>query len=128
MPALRAFIVEDSPVILDSLKDTLAEMANVEVVGSVPDEPGAIHWMSRDPAHGSDLIIVDIFLRSGTGIGVLQAASRLGVKARRIVLTNFASDSLRERCTRLGADKVFDKSHQLDDLIGYCASLSGQGA
>lgn len=128
MPPLRAFIVEDSPVILESLRDTLAELANVEVIGSVPDETGAVSWMSRDPVQGTDLLIVDIFLKQGTGIGVLQAASRLGVKARRVVLTNFASASLRERCTRLGAERVFDKSRQLDELISYCAELAAQSA
>ena len=38
MPALKAFIVEDSPVILENLVATLEELAQVEVVGSVPDE------------------------------------------------------------------------------------------
>jgi DNA-binding NarL/FixJ family response regulator len=35
MPALKAFIVEDSPVILENLVATLEELAQVEVVGSV---------------------------------------------------------------------------------------------
>ena len=27
---------------------------------------------------------------------------------------------MRERCRSLGADQVFDKSSELDDLIAYC--------
>ena len=73
MPALKAFIVEDSPVILENLISTLEELAQVEVVGSVADEAGAVSWMSRDPDANADLFIVDVFLRSGTGLGLLQA-------------------------------------------------------
>lgn len=124
MPTLRAFIVEDSPVILENLMDTLEEMANVEVVGSVGDEAAAVNWMLQDPQHGADLFIVDVFLRSGTGLGVLQAAQRLGVTARRVVLTNYATDDMRDRCASLGAERVFDKSQQLEELISYCAGLS----
>jgi DNA-binding NarL/FixJ family response regulator len=126
MPALKAFIVEDSPVILENLVATLEELAQVEVVGSVPDEAGAVRWMSRDPSASADLFIVDVFLRSGTGLGVLQAAQQLGVRARRVVLTNYATDEMRRRCANLGAERVFDKSHELDDLISYCAELAEQ--
>ena len=125
MSALRAFIVEDSPVILENLVGTLEELANVEVVGSVGDEAAAINWMSQDPLDGADVFIVDVFLRSGTGLGVLQAAQRLGVSARRVVLTNYATDDMRRRCASLGAERVFDKSRQLDELISYCADLAG---
>jgi len=124
MPALKAFIVEDSPVILENLIATLEELAQVEVVGSVADEAGAVRWMSRDPEANADLFIVDVFLRSGTGLGVLQAAQQLGVRARRVVLTNYATEEMRRRCASLGAERVFDKSRELDDLISYCAELA----
>lgn len=126
MPALKAFIVEDSPVILENLVATLEELAQVEVVGSVPDEASAVRWMSRDP--NADLFIVDVFLRSGTGLGVLQAAQQLGVRARRVVLTNYATEEMRRRCASLGAERVFDKSRELDDLITYCAELAEDAA
>jgi DNA-binding NarL/FixJ family response regulator len=128
MPALKAFIVEDSPVILENLIATLEELAQVEVVGSVADEAGAVRWMERDPDANADLFIVDVFLRSGTGLGVLQAAQQLGVRARRVVLTNYATEEMRRRCASLGAERVFDKSRELDDLISYCAELAVHAA
>ncbi len=124
MPALKAFIVEDSPVILENLVATLEELAQVEVVGAVADEAEAVRWMSRSAELGADLVIVDVFLRSGTGLGVLQAAQKLGVRARRVVLTNYATDEMRKRCASLGAERVFDKSRELDDLISYCVELA----
>ena len=123
MSSLRTFIVEDSPIILDNLVATLEELADVKVVGSVPDEKAAVAWI-RSGEHDFDLIIIDIFLKSGSGLGVLRAAQEAGVKARRIVLTNYATPDIRKRCAVLGADRVFDKSGELEDLIDYCGRIA----
>ncbi|MBW8846238.1 MAG: response regulator [Burkholderiales bacterium] len=128
MSALRAFIVEDSPVILENLVGTLEELANVQVVGSAGDEAAAVRWMCMHAGEKADVFIVDVFLNSGTGLGVLRAAQQMGVAARRVVLTNYATDDMRRRCASLGAERVFDKSRQLEELINYCADLAGPPA
>jgi DNA-binding NarL/FixJ family response regulator len=51
----------------------------------------------------------------------LQAANDAALPVRRVVLTNYASADIRRRCSALGADRVFDKSCELDELITYCA-------
>lgn len=124
MPPLKAFIVEDSPVILDNLVATLEELAQVKVVGAAAEEREALDWIKAPPA-AYDLMIVDIFLKSGSGLGVLRAAQEAAVPARRVVLTNFANADIRRRCAELGADRVFDKSSELEDLIDYCSDLAG---
>jgi DNA-binding NarL/FixJ family response regulator len=119
MSPLRALIVEDSQVILDNLIATLEELAHVEVVGTAADEAGALRWIRESPK-GFDLMIVDIFLKSGTGLGVLREARDAHLPVRRVVLTNYATPDIRERCKELGADRVFDKSNELEELIAYC--------
>lgn len=126
MPALKTFIIEDSPVILENLVATLEELDNLEVVGSVADEASAVQTLRADPEL-ADLLIVDVFLRQGSGLGVLIEAQKLNLPARRVVLTNYATEDIRRRCKTLGAERVFDKSRELDDLISYCAELSGSG-
>ncbi len=123
MHPVRTFIVEDSPVIRDNLIATLEEMADVKVVGAVADEAEAVRWFSQAPAP-CDLVIIDIFLRQGSGLGVLRAAADAGLSAYRVVLTNYATPDMRRRCQELGADRVFDKSHELDELIAYCGQLA----
>lgn len=122
--ALRTFLVEDSPVIRENLIATLEEMTPVQVVGSAEDESAARHWLD-DPAHQCDLVIVDVVLRSGSGLGVLRAAAQPGSARRFVVLTNYATADMRERCRALGADRVFDKSSELDDLIAFCVDMGG---
>lgn len=123
---VKTFIVEDSPIILDNLVATLEEMAPVEVVGSAADEATALAKLSRldQPV---DLIIIDVFLRSGSGLGVLRGISNSARGAKRVVLTNYATPDMRDKCRSLGADRVFDKSNDLDDLIAYCTRLLEDG-
>jgi DNA-binding NarL/FixJ family response regulator len=123
MPVIRTYIVEDSQVILDNLVATLEELADVEVVGTAADESAAVHRL-REDAQGIDLVIIDMFLRSGSGLGVLRSAQELRSPARRVVLTNYATQDIRQRCAELGADRVFDKSGEIEDLIDYCARIA----
>jgi DNA-binding NarL/FixJ family response regulator len=120
--ALRTFLVEDSPVIRENLIATLEEMTPVQVVGSADDEGGAKRWLD-DPSHECELVIVDVVLRNGSGLGVLRAAAQPGSSRRFVVLTNYATADMRERCRALGADRVFDKSSELDDLIAFCVDM-----
>lgn len=122
---LRTFIVEDNKVIYDNLVSTLQELANVEVIGHARNEIDAVNWLQQDGSNeGVDLMIVDIFLHTGSGLGVLKAAQDAHLRGRRVVLTNYATPDIRQRCTQLGADRVFDKSCELDDLITYCERIS----
>jgi DNA-binding NarL/FixJ family response regulator len=124
---LRTFIVEDSPVILDNLTAALHELARVRVIGSAADEAAAVRWLGVR-GNDCDLLVIDIFLKSGSGLGVLAHAARAGLAAKRVVLTNFASPDMRQRCERLGAHRVFDKSNEVDELIAYCQQVGTGGA
>jgi DNA-binding NarL/FixJ family response regulator len=123
MHPLKTYIVEDSPVIRENLIATLEELAPVEVVGCAADEPTAIDWLTR-PGDSTDLVIVDIFLKSGSGIGLLRAARAMALRPALVVLSNYATPDIRRRCLDLGADRVFDKSNEIDALIRYCGQLA----
>ena len=123
MPLLKTYIVEDSAVIRDNLVAALQELAPVQVVGHAVDEAGALHWLAA-PGHGVDLVIVDLFLTGGSGLGVLRGAHALPGVGRMAVLSNYATDDMRDRCLALGADRVFDKSTEIDALIAYCVALA----
>lgn len=124
---LQTFVVEDNPVILDNLVATLEEMTPVRVVGHAADEATALAQLAARRGE-IELVIVDIFLKSGSGLGVLRAAMNSSLPARRVVLTNFASPDMRAQCKALGADCVFDKSNDLDELMAFCCRLAEGGS
>ncbi len=124
---LRAFIVEDSPVIRENLIATLEELSPVQVVGTAEDEATAVQHLT-DACQGVDLAIIDIFLARGSGMGVLKALRDAGAPVERVVLTNYATDDMRRHCLALGAAWVFDKSGDIDALVAHCQALSLQVA
>lgn len=123
---LQVFLVEDSAVIRENLIATLEELAQVRVIGFAADETQAIAWCAL-PQHRADLVIVDLFLAQGTGLGVLRALRSQPAAPHRVVVTNYATPEIRARCAVLGAERVFDKSHEIDALIAYCRSLAAIG-
>ncbi|HSI49602.1 MAG TPA: response regulator transcription factor [Ideonella sp.] len=134
MPVLKTFIVEDSPVIRRNLAAALEEMVPLKVVGHAEDEPSALQWLKDLPAP-CDIIILDLFLRQGSGLNVLrqlgdavqrQDGARRRPVPRCVVLTNYATDEMRRQCLQLGASRVFDKSGEIEDLIDYCLTLADE--
>jgi DNA-binding NarL/FixJ family response regulator len=125
MQPLRAYIVEDSRVIRDNLIATLEELVPIEVIGTAEDEATAVQWLHKANGDGVDLVIVDIFLKKGSGLGVLKAAHDMPTRHNVVVLSNYATPDIRRACLELGADKVFDKSNEIDALIQYCGRLAG---
>lgn len=123
--ALKAYIVEDSPTIRDNLIETLHELAEVEAVGLADTEQEAKTWLVQH-AGDWDVAVVDLFLREGNGLGVVEACRgrRRGQKV--IVLSNHATSDMRRRCAQLGADAVFDKSTEIDALLDYCVKARGE--
>jgi len=120
---LKAFIVEDSPVIRENLIATLEELVPLKVLGFADGRREAVTWLN-DPKHLCDLVIIDLFLRQGSGLEVLEHLGRVNHSADRVVLTNYATVDVRRQCTTLGASRVFDKSGEIDALIEHCQLLA----
>ena len=120
---LRIFLVEDNEIIRENLVATLEELACAQVVGTAVDEWTALQWL-LEPDNGCDLVIVDIFLKSGSGLGVLRGVAGAQPARRMVILSNYATADMRRKCLQLGADSVFDKSNDIDALLQYCNALA----
>ena len=116
---LRTYIVEDNATIRENLIGTLEELACVEAVGWAETEGDARAWLA-DSGKAWDLAIVDLFLKQGSGLGILESTRERRPGQRVVVLSNYATSDMRKRCAQLGADAVFDKSNEIDALIEYC--------
>ena len=45
-------------------------------------------------------------------------------RERRLPQVSYATADIRQRCTQLGVDAVFDKSNEIDALVDYCIQQS----
>ena len=94
--SLRTYIVEDNPTIRENLVATLEELGGIAPVGFAETEEQGSVWLT---SHGAqwDLAIVDLFLKQGSGLGVLQACAAPGARGGKPTWTmcrsNPSSDS-----------------------------------
>ena len=120
---LNTYIVEDNPTIRENLIATLEELASVNTVGTSDNENDGKSWLIENP-QAWDLAIVDLFLKQGSGLGVLAACRSRSLTQKMVVLSNYATADIRQRCAQLGVDAVFDKSNEIDLLVDYCVGLN----
>ena len=121
---LKTYIVEDNPTIRENLIATLEELACVTAVGTAETENEGKAWLVENPEEW-DLAIVDLFLKQGSGLGVLAACRDRAANRKVVVLSNYATNDIRQRCAQLGVDAVFDKSNEIDALVDYCLLQRG---
>jgi two-component system, OmpR family, response regulator len=117
---LQAYVIEDNPTIRENLVGTLEELTAVRVTGTSASEDEALGWLEQH-ADGWDIVIVDLFLKQGSGIHLAERIRRSRPSQKIVVFSNYINPSIRKRCAQIGVDAVFDKSTEIDALIDYCA-------
>jgi DNA-binding NarL/FixJ family response regulator len=117
---LPAYVIEDNPTIRENLVGTLEELTSVRVAGTSATEDEAMAWL-EEHADSWELVIVDLFLKQGSGIHLAERIKRSRPTQKIVVFSNYINPSVRKRCAQLGVDAVFDKSTEIDALVDYCA-------
>ncbi len=117
---LQAYVIEDNATIRENLIGTLEELTCIKVADSSATENDALAWLEQN-ADRWDLVIVDLFLKQGSGIHLAQLIKRQRPSQKVVVFSNYINSSVRKRCAQLGVDAVFDKSTEIDSLVDYCA-------
>jgi CheY-like chemotaxis protein len=107
----------------------LSQYAAFKVTGLAAAEAEAVEKLDSVPY---DVIVVDVELRPGSGIGVIRAArarnnaGKDGGHVWIIVLTNYDLPTVRERCMAAGADHFLDKMREIDQLMPILLQISGR--
>ncbi len=123
--ALITYLVEDNDIILTNLIETLQEITDVKVMGCSATQAQADQWLMLNDGRWH-LAIVDLFLKEGSGLGVLTGCRNREPYQKVVLLTNYATPEIRKRAAQLGADAVFDKSSELDELLAYCIEQTAE--
>ena len=93
-----------------------------ELVGAALSEAEAVACLQANE-EAWQLLVVDLLLKQGTGLGVSAALFTPGRKKGIVAaLTNAASPDNRAECVRPGVDTVFDKAAQVNEVLAYCAA------
>jgi CheY-like chemotaxis protein len=117
----RILLIEDSEALSRRLVDLLSEPGLVAIAAQAATQSEAL---SRLNEGAFDVLVVDIELAEGNGVAVVRSARQLyplHAQPLIIVLTNYASDFVREHCFAAGADYFLDKMRDISQLKGLVA-------
>jgi two-component system, OmpR family, response regulator len=107
----RILLVEDSKVLVERLRETLAALKGVEIVDAVDDESAAVEAVATKKI---DAIVLDLQLRHGTGFGIVQ---RLGAERPTIIVyTNYVLPEYERRAKDLGIQYFLNKAVDYERL------------
>jgi DNA-binding NarL/FixJ family response regulator len=125
---LRIFLVEDSPDVRDLIMESLAEIPGVFLAGYSETEQDASMRLEEEDY---DVLILDIQLKQGNGMNLLQSLARSGKRRHdelKIIFSNHVSSTYRRVGSQYGVQFFFDKSSEFTKLRSLIERLSGGGA
>jgi DNA-binding NarL/FixJ family response regulator len=110
----KILIVDDSAVVRGRLTQLLAALPEMEIVGEAQDAKGGRELRGKLKPY---VLIIDVQMRNGGGIDLLQHIKRMDPAPHVIVSTNEAYPEIRNRCLAAGADYFFDKSTEYEEMV-----------
>ena len=117
----RILLIEDSDVLSRRLVDLLSEPGRLAIAAQATTQTDAV---SRLKEALYDVLVVDIELAEGNGVAVIRQARQLYPPEGQpliVVLTNYASDFVRDHCFAAGADYFLDKMRDISMLKAIVA-------
>jgi two-component system OmpR family response regulator len=109
----RILLIEDSEVLTRRLVELLSEPGRFSVVARATSQDEAMRKLQET---SYDVLVVDIELAEGNGVIVIRQARQLyppDIQPLIVVLTNYASDFVRDHCFAAGADYFLDKMRDI---------------
>ena len=109
--SLKVYLVEDSELIRQRLRQLLGAIDNVLIVGEAENSASALEGIRDTHA---DVAIIDLHLAQGSGLTVLRGLTVRQPQVISIVLTNYATPEFKRECMTAGARYFFDKTNEFD--------------
>jgi DNA-binding NarL/FixJ family response regulator len=110
----KIFIVDDHPLVRESLTHLIQQSPGLQVCGEAADAETAIDKIAR---MSPDLAIVDISLGTGSGIDLIRSINEQFPEVRTIVLSMHDERVYAERAMRAGARGYIMKRESTGKII-----------
>ena len=120
----RILIVDDHPIVRRGLRELIAHTPDLEVCGEAADIAEALQQVKSTRP---DLVVVDVSLKSGSGIELIKQIKALDARIKMLVSSVYDESLYAERALRAGAMGYINKEEALDNIIGAIRQvLSGR--
>lgn len=118
---MKILLVEDSRILRERLRGLISAIPLASLVAETDNADDARCLLDL---HQPDVAVIDLRLRSGSGLSLLAHARASHPAMTLIVLTNLAQAEYRAKCIELGAHYFFDKSKGIAAFTRLLADLS----
>lgn len=113
---LRLFIVDDHALLRQGLKTLIADEADLCLVGEAATATDAAAFIRERPEE-IDLVILDLSLPDGSGLGVLSKMRDEGIDLPVLILTRHPEELQGQRTLQAGAQGFLEKSGDPERVI-----------
>jgi len=124
-PLLRVMVVDDNPVVAESIAGLLRSDGRATVCDRV--ESGLLAF-ARVTARRPDIVLMDLEMPGIGGIAAIKRIKALVAPPIVIVVTMHEGPEVRALCIRAGADGFVPKRHLAMDLLPTMLALSDERA
>ena len=113
-------VVDDSPLIIERLKELLQDLDNVHSIANAGDYNQSIKILTENKI---DIAFLDIHLPGKNGIELLQFIKTNYPAINVIMLSNQSNTYYRTFCKKSGAANFFDKSKEFEMIPAILSSF-----
>jgi DNA-binding NarL/FixJ family response regulator len=114
MPAIRVLCVDDHRIVREGIELILHRTPDIRVVASVATGEEAVAQYGRQP---TDIVLMDLRLRTMSGLDAIRAIRLADPQAKVIVLTMYDGDEHIFQAIDAGAATYLMKDMLADDLV-----------
>lgn len=118
---IRVLVADDHPIYRDGLARTLADAGDIEVIGTAGDGEEAV---ARVQALRPDLVLLDISMPKGGGMGALERIMAMEVPPRVAMITASEEEGDLMQALKGGAIGYVLKGIGADDLVAVVRDLA----
>lgn len=118
---IKVILCDDHAMVRRGIKDTLADAADIEVVGEASGYTEVRTLIRNSPC---DVLILDLNLQGRGGLEVLASLREDQSPIKVLIVSMFAEDQYAIRCLRAGADGYLNKAGDPAELITAVRALA----
>ena len=113
---IKVILCDDHALIRRGIRDTLADVPDIEVIGEAGDY-GELRALMGQPGMDCDVLVLDINMPGRSGLDVLHVLKDEGASTRVLIVSMYPEDQYALRCLKAGAHGYANKGGDPVQLI-----------
>ncbi|MFX1678309.1 response regulator transcription factor [Mitsuaria sp. CC2] len=118
---MKVALIEDNALLRRLMVSRLQSEASITVVGQASSEDAA---MSTIALSAPDVVLVDLSIDGGSGLGVIERLRAARFRGRILVLSSEDRSAYESRVLSCGADGFYDKACDFERLVDELCTLA----